>query len=40
MEDIQWPGLVRKVAGREMEARYTSDLYFLLIYQTIMLGDK
>jgi len=40
MEDIRWPGLLRKVAGREMEVRYASDLYFLLACQSSMLGNK
>ena len=40
MEDIRWPGLLRKVAGWEMEVRYASDLYFLLIYRSSRLGNE
>jgi hypothetical protein len=40
MEDIRWPVLLRKVADREMEVRYASDLYFLLVNQSSVLGKK
>jgi hypothetical protein len=40
MEDIQWPGLLRKVAGTELEIRYASDLCILLVYQNSILGNE